>query len=156
MNKDVRAYLVHSYLYYVLNTSVISDTEYDMLCKKLLDSNVEHPLISKEDLAAGTGFSIVDYPPDIVAEADELANSIIPGKPAISDEKPLEFKFNGNPTETYLLLGMYIDYGLARQRDAQKILKVELQRRWSEGIHKSEFLSYFKDHRVNPERFGLS
>ena len=61
-------YLVHSYLYYRLDDSVITDEEFDTLCKELLkrisNGNDEIPnefkeLISKDALDAGTGHSVV-------------------------------------------------------------------------------------------------
>ena len=158
MNKDVKAYLIHSYLYYKLNEPVISDTEYDMLCKELLNSGVEHPLISKEDLAAGTGYSIAEYPSEIIKEAEKLLSSAqaLPNTEVAASYKPKVFSFTCTPAETYLLLGMYVDYGYAKQRDAQKVIQAELRRRWSGNIHRSEFLSYFKDHNVGPHKFGLA
>lgn len=62
-------YLIHSYLYYIEETPLISDTEYDRLCKKLLNSfdTLTHRhkhLVSKEALQAGTGYHLAeaDYP----------------------------------------------------------------------------------------------
>ena len=62
-------YLIHCYLYYICNRPVIDDYEFDKICKELLESwdTIEHMhkhLVSKEDLAAGTGFAIKyhDYP----------------------------------------------------------------------------------------------
>jgi hypothetical protein len=79
---DIKNYLIHSYLYYELDESIISDTEFDCLCQRL-DMNwpnqqsVYKKYISKADLKAGTGFSLFydpktgrrDYPEEIVAEA---------------------------------------------------------------------------------------
>lgn len=157
MNEDVKAYLIHSYLYYKLNESVISDHEYDKLCIRLLDSGVEHPLISKEDLEAGTGYQISEYPPEIIEEANRLLKdtqaTLILEQDA--SEAPVKLEFSGNPAETYLLLGMYISYGHSKQKDKQAEIQEELLRRWNENIHRKEFLSYFKDHDVEPERFDL-
>jgi hypothetical protein len=71
----VGKYLVHSYLYYVMDSPLISDVEYDQLCKDLLSRLGEigdHPhkhLISKEALEAGSGYHLKreDYP-TIVAQ----------------------------------------------------------------------------------------
>lgn len=67
--KLVSAYLIHSYLYYVCNMSIISDAEYDEICAELLKQydEIEHVhkhLVSKEALKAGTGYhiSVFDYP----------------------------------------------------------------------------------------------
>jgi len=54
---------MHSYLYYVMNEPIISDMEYDELCKELKDKwdSVEHyhkHLIDKQSLGAGTGYQL--------------------------------------------------------------------------------------------------
>ena len=59
----VSYYLMHSYLYYVMNEPIISDMEYDELCKELKDKwdSVEHyhkHLIDKQSLGAGTGYQL--------------------------------------------------------------------------------------------------
>jgi len=62
-------YIRNSYNYYILYDDCdISDHEYDLLCKILLERYEEFPLkykerISKESLQAGTGFdlTIADY-----------------------------------------------------------------------------------------------
>ncbi len=56
-------YLMHSYLYYVMNEPSISDIEYDELCKELKDKwdSIEHyhkHLIDKQSLGAGTGYQL--------------------------------------------------------------------------------------------------
>jgi|TARA_B110000285_G_C14521278_1_gene336663 hypothetical protein len=56
-------YLMSSYLYYKKDKSVLSDGDYDMLCKRLYKEwdNVKHPhkhLIDKESLLAGTGYQL--------------------------------------------------------------------------------------------------
>lgn len=70
MSKDlnllVPKYLIHSYLYYEQDTNLISDEEFNSICKKLLDNfdEIEHPhkyLLDKESLKANTGFTI-QYP----------------------------------------------------------------------------------------------
>lgn len=66
---NIGNFLVHCYLYYVLNDPIISDEVFDKLCKILHDEwDTKHKfhmhahLVSKEDLAAGTGYAIRDYP----------------------------------------------------------------------------------------------
>lgn len=67
-------YLMSSYLYYHEDTQVLSDAEYDQLCKDLLagwetfDHQHKH-LVTKEDLAAGTGFGIRKYPLILISAA---------------------------------------------------------------------------------------
>ena len=56
-------YLMSSYLYYKEDKQVLTDEQFDMLCKRLLENwdSVEHMhkhLISKHDLTAGTGYAI--------------------------------------------------------------------------------------------------
>lgn len=63
----VSAYLVHSYLYYVCDMSIISDSEYDAICIDLLEKfdEIEHKhLLDKGSLRAGSGYhlSAYDYP----------------------------------------------------------------------------------------------
>ena len=62
-------FLMHSYLYYIRLQSIITDAEYDKLCKRLSDEweGVTHHhkhLIDREALRAGTGFYLkeTDYP----------------------------------------------------------------------------------------------
>ena len=68
-NNLVAKYLIHSYLYYILDESIIPDREYDELCKELLDNidSITHPhkhLLDTEALKAGSGFQLrkEDYP----------------------------------------------------------------------------------------------
>lgn len=62
----VPKYLIHSYLYYEQDTNLITDEEFNAICKELLDNfdEIEHPhkhLLDKESLKANTGFTI-KYP----------------------------------------------------------------------------------------------
>lgn len=72
-------YLLHSYLYYILDQPVIPDEEYDKICKDLYEkwdeiNHLHKHLVSKDDLKAGTGYSltIYDYPKNVKTFADEL------------------------------------------------------------------------------------
>lgn len=63
----VAHFLMASYLYYRYDTSVIPDSDFDSICKRLLEEwdQIEHPhkhLISRGDLEAGSGFALKDYP----------------------------------------------------------------------------------------------
>ena len=56
-------YLMHSYLYYVMNEPIIDDMEYDEICRELKEKwdNVNHyhkHLIDKQSLGAGTGYEL--------------------------------------------------------------------------------------------------
>jgi hypothetical protein len=62
-------YFYHSYLYYKIHETEISDEEYDILCNDLLQvlDKVTHRCsryLTGEDLVAGTGY-FLSYPPDI-------------------------------------------------------------------------------------------
>mgnify|MGYP003679391567 CR=1 FL=1 len=62
-NMLVPYYLMHSYLYYEMNEPIISDTEYDELCRELKEKwdSVEHfhkHLIDVQSLGAGTGYQL--------------------------------------------------------------------------------------------------
>ncbi|BCO16350.1 hypothetical protein_gp297 [Bacillus phage vB_BceM_WH1] len=70
-----KRFLVHSFLYYKLDDSIISDSDYDILCKKMIDAmnRVEKPT-PYDDLCrpcgdTGSGFYIKEYPPEIVTSA---------------------------------------------------------------------------------------
>ena len=73
-------FLVHCFLYYRLNESVIPDEEFDRLAEELRGLRVKHPQaeIPHADLidaAVGpeaTGFQIRHYPPRIVSTAFKL------------------------------------------------------------------------------------
>ena len=56
-------YLMFSYLYYEKNISLIEDTEFDQMCKTLLEkldglTHMHKHLVKKENLTAGTGYDI--------------------------------------------------------------------------------------------------
>ena len=62
-NRLVSYYCMSSYLYYEKQKNVLSDADYDTLCKRILKEwdNIEHPhkyKLSKEALAAGTGYTM--------------------------------------------------------------------------------------------------
>jgi len=66
INRLVPVYLMSSYLYYKKDESKLTDGEFDMLCKRMLENwkDIKHPhkkLIKKKDLEAGTGYDI-HYP----------------------------------------------------------------------------------------------
>ena len=65
-NMLVPYYLMYSYAYYKENESLISDTEYDDICKQIIDKwdNITHwhkSLLTLDALKAGTGYDI-EYP----------------------------------------------------------------------------------------------
>ena len=81
LNKLVRQFLVHSYLYYRLDESLISDQQYDEVVRSLRESfasnDADANLIFKEHLgsitdSATSGYSIRHYPTEIINTALHL------------------------------------------------------------------------------------
>jgi len=75
IHRTVPIYLMSSYLYYKKGENVISDGEFDMLCKRMLENwkQIKHPhkkLIKKKDLEAGTGYAIKKYPEIVMSSAE--------------------------------------------------------------------------------------
>ena len=75
-NMLVPYYLMFSYAYYKENESLITDTEYDDICRELIEKweTITHwhkPLLNLESLKAGTGYDI-KYPNRIVCAALSL------------------------------------------------------------------------------------
>jgi hypothetical protein len=76
LRMKVLRFLVHSYLYYQLDESIISDHDYDYLCHSLSqlmeefpDIEVPHIELARGVGKSGSGFYITDYPPNIVTTA---------------------------------------------------------------------------------------
>lgn len=78
----VVAYLLHSYLYYNLDHSIIPDYQYDELCRWMHDNytvllNNYHRhmnLVDLEALAAGTGHHLMfKFPEDIKQMGNKIA-----------------------------------------------------------------------------------
>lgn len=74
MNWLEENFLFHSYLYYVLDTSIISDDKYDSICKELVRlMNFIEPKhhITKRLDGSGSGFYIAEsqYPPSVRSRA---------------------------------------------------------------------------------------
>lgn len=104
----IRAYAAHSYLYYEKDSSVISDGEFDALCKFLLD-NYEwikpfdlNDYLDKGSLEAGSGFAIAgkvcgqtrDYALDLLKTEKKKPAKAKP-KPAPVDDEEEEFDLIG-------------------------------------------------------------
>ena len=75
-NMLVPYYLMYSYAYYKENESLISDTEYDDICKKIIEKwdNITHwhkSLLTLDALKAGTGYDI-EYPNRVISAAKLL------------------------------------------------------------------------------------
>ena len=79
--QKIRQYLVHSFLYYQLDVSIISDRNYDQICAdlaKLISDNSDKNSLPFHDLVKTSldenysGFSISKYPAEIVSAALHL------------------------------------------------------------------------------------
>ena len=79
----ISLYMVCSYAYYELDESLISDEEFDALCKdllknfgkiKLLSGHPHKHFLTKENLEAGTGFSITNWPSRVVSVTEKILN----------------------------------------------------------------------------------
>ena len=76
IQQKIRQYLVHSFLYYELDESIVSDRIYDQICTdlaKLISEKSDKNSLPFYDLVKSnltedaTGFSIINYPPEIVS-----------------------------------------------------------------------------------------
>lgn len=79
LNRRIQQFLVHSFLYYQLNMSIIDDSFYDRICVDLVklktNENYKKHRYSSfiEGLdSSGTGFFIKEYPPRIISRALHL------------------------------------------------------------------------------------
>ena len=81
IQQKIRQYLVHSFLYYQLDESIISDRIYDQICTdvaKLISDNSDknslpfHDIVKSSLTENATGFAISNYPPEIVSAALHL------------------------------------------------------------------------------------
>lgn len=69
-------YLIHSYIYYCLDTNIITDSFYDDICRCLYDNfdkiQTKWPeLFEKDALAAGTGHHLMwKFPEEIKKQAE--------------------------------------------------------------------------------------
>ena len=81
IQQKIRQFLVHSFIYYQLDESVISDKHYDQICAdlaKLISENSDKNYLASYNLVNSnltqnvSGFSINKYPPEIVSAALHL------------------------------------------------------------------------------------
>ena len=80
MINPIGRYLVHSYIYYHLDGSIISDGKYDEMAKYILEhwNELEHPhkkLIDKSSLEAGTMLLREDEYPTIVKDTARMVKN---------------------------------------------------------------------------------
>lgn len=76
----IREYAAHSYLYYIKDTSIISDGDFDSICKFILE-NFDwikpfdiNDYIDRESMKAGTGFNIANK---VCGQTKEYAEGLL-------------------------------------------------------------------------------
>jgi NAD-dependent DNA ligase len=76
LERKIRQFLVHSFLYYQLDESIIGDHEYDMLVTEIMefiqDDYIYKSIIENSLGAEGSGFSIRKYPQEIISTSLHL------------------------------------------------------------------------------------
>ena len=81
IQQKIRQYLVHSFIYYQLDESIIIDRHYDDICTDVAkfiaenstkNSSPFHDLVKSSLTEHASGFSINKYPPEIVSAALHL------------------------------------------------------------------------------------
>ena len=80
LQQRLRQFLVHSYIYYKLDESIISDIDYDRICNELKDLLKKYPdkdisfwKISEKSLGnEESGYNISQYSPQIVSASMHL------------------------------------------------------------------------------------
>lgn len=84
LNQRARQFLLHSFLYYRLGESVVSDPFYDRITEELRELRKKHPkasiphgkLIDAQLGAEASGFAIKEYPPEIISSAFKLLYAV--------------------------------------------------------------------------------
>jgi len=74
-NRLISYYMMSSYLYYQKDQSVLSDPDFDDMCKRILSEwkSITHQhkcRVSRKALEAGTGYSIKRYPTIVMSAAE--------------------------------------------------------------------------------------
>ena len=78
LEQKIRQFLVHSFLYYKIDDSIISDTDYDSLCVELnglikdKSNFIYEELIQSSMGKESSGFSIRNYPSEIISTSFHL------------------------------------------------------------------------------------
>ena len=81
IQQKIRQYLVHSFLYYQLDESIISDSHYDEMCAEvfqLMETHTGSSLMPYQELVKkslsedASGFSLRKYPVEIISSALHL------------------------------------------------------------------------------------
>lgn len=91
LHRYQRNFLVHSFLYYKLDESIITDEEYNQRCNIMNDIMDSNPNLAKISIyyklcepckQTGSGFYLIEYPTEIVSRAFHLLYQI--KKPNVS------------------------------------------------------------------------
>ena len=81
IQQKIRQYLLHSFLYYQLDESIIADRHYDDICAEVLqfiETHTSSSLLPYQELVKknlsddASGFSVRKYPPEIISAAIHL------------------------------------------------------------------------------------
>ena len=78
LERKIRQFLIHSFLYYKIDESLIEDNEYDSLVTEVKNSvqdkeNYIYKEVIQDSLGSeGSAFTIRKYPPEIVSTAFHL------------------------------------------------------------------------------------
>ena len=92
----VENYLLHSYIYYELFDSKITDAEFDALCAWMLENydTLEHEhkdLVTKDALKAGTGHHLVrKFPEDIQEMGQKMIHGYVQQKHNLTTTETIE------------------------------------------------------------------
>ena len=79
--QKIRQYLLHSFLYYQLDESIIADSHYDDICAEvlqLMETHTDSSLLPYQELVKkslsgdASGFSVRKYPAEIISSALHL------------------------------------------------------------------------------------
>lgn len=74
-NRLISYYMMSSYLYYQRDKHVLTDPDYDTMCKRILAEwkNINHQhkrRVKRKALEAGTGYQIKNYPTIVMSAAE--------------------------------------------------------------------------------------
>ena len=81
IQQKIRQYLIHSFLYYQLDESIINDRHYDEICAEvvhLMETHTGSSLLPYQELVKrslsedASGFSVRKYPAEIISSALHL------------------------------------------------------------------------------------
>ena len=81
IQQKIRQYLLHSFIYYQLDESIIADRHYDEICAEILQLIANHAgtsplpyqeLVKKSLSEDASGFSVRKYPAEIISSALHL------------------------------------------------------------------------------------